>query len=63
MTAAAIVAGLAPIMVGSGTGSQITLRIAAPMIGGMVTTTVLSLIVLPVIYGWVLVTRERFRAP
>ncbi|MDT8376763.1 MAG: CusA/CzcA family heavy metal efflux RND transporter [Mariprofundaceae bacterium] len=54
MTATAIIAGLAPIMWGSGTGSDVMQRIAAPMIGGMVTTTILCLIVLPVIYGLVL---------
>ena len=61
MTATAIIAGLLPIMFGSGTGSQIMQRIAAPMVGGMVTTTLLSLVILPVIYGLVLVVQERFR--
>ncbi len=59
MTATAVIAGLVPIMWGSGTGSDVMQRIAAPMIGGMVTATVLSLLVLPVIYGWVLLLRER----
>jgi len=54
MTAAAVIAGLLPIMWGSGSGSDVMQRIAAPMIGGMVTTTLLSLLVLPVIYGMVL---------
>ncbi len=54
MTAAAVIAGLLPIMWGSGSGSDVMQRIAAPMIGGMVTTTLLSLVVLPVIYGLVL---------
>ena len=54
MTATAIIAGLIPIMWGSGTGSDVMQRIAAPMIGGMVTTTILCLLVLPVIYGLVL---------
>jgi len=54
MTATAIIAGLLPIMWGSGTGSEVMQRIAAPMVGGMVTVTVLSLLVLPVIYGLVL---------
>jgi len=58
MTATAVIAGLVPIMWGSGTGSDVMQRIAAPMIGGMVTATVLSLVVLPVIYGWVLVMLE-----
>lgn len=59
MTATAIIAGLVPIMWGSGTGSDVMQRIAAPMIGGMVSATVLSLLVLPVIYGWVLMVLER----
>jgi len=61
MTATAIVAGLIPIMWGSGTGSDVMQRIAAPMIGGMLTATVLSLLVLPVIYGWVLQKQEKSR--
>ncbi len=60
MTATAIIAGLLPIMWGSGTGSEVMQRIAAPMVGGMVTVTVLSLLVLPVIYGMVLQLQERF---
>jgi Cu(I)/Ag(I) efflux system membrane protein CusA/SilA len=59
MTATAIIAGLLPIMWGSGTGSEVMQRIAAPMVGGMVTVTVLSLLVLPVIYGLVLQVQER----
>ncbi|MEA3411909.1 MAG: efflux RND transporter permease subunit [Pseudomonadota bacterium] len=59
MTATAIIAGLLPIMWGSGTGSEVMQRIAAPMVGGMVTVTILSLLVLPVIYGLVLQLRER----
>lgn len=58
MTATAVIAGLVPILLGSGTGSDVMQRIAAPMIGGMVTTTLLSLIVLPVIYGLVLQYKE-----
>lgn len=61
MTATAVISGLLPIMVGSGTGSQIMQRIAAPMVGGMLTTTLLSLVILPVIYGLVLVLQERTR--
>ncbi len=61
MTATAIIAGLLPIMWGSGTGSEVMQRIAAPMVGGMVTVTVLSLLVLPVIYGLILQTQERMR--
>ncbi len=59
MTATAIIAGLVPIMWGSGTGSDVMQRIAAPMIGGMVTATLLSLLVLPVIYGLVLQWKEK----
>lgn len=61
MTATAIIAGLLPIMWGSGTGSSVMQRIAAPMVGGMLTVTVLSLLVLPVIYGLVLQLQERYR--
>lgn len=50
MTAATIVAGLAPIMYGDGTGAEVMRRIAAPMVGGIVTTTLLALIVIPVVY-------------
>jgi len=59
MTATAVIAGLLPIMWGGGTGSDVMQRIAAPMIGGMVTATLLSLLVLPVIYGMVLQAKER----
>jgi Cu(I)/Ag(I) efflux system membrane protein CusA/SilA len=59
MTATAIIVGLLPIMWGSGTGSEVMQRIAAPMVGGMLTVTVLSLLVLPVIYGMVLQQQER----
>ncbi len=59
MTATAVIAGLVPIMLGGGTGSDVMQRIAAPMIGGMVTTTLLSLIVLPVIYGLLLQYKEK----
>ena len=59
MTATAVIAGLLPIMWGGGTGSDVMRRIAAPMVGGMFTTTVLCLVVLPVVYGLVLEVRER----
>jgi Cu(I)/Ag(I) efflux system membrane protein CusA/SilA len=58
MTATAVIAGLLPIMWGSGTGSDVMQRIAAPMIGGMLTTTLLCLLVLPLIYGLALQWRE-----
>ena len=50
MTVAVIIAGLVPIMIGGGTGSDVMQRIAAPMIGGMVTAPLLSLLVIPAIY-------------
>ena len=50
MTVAAIIAGLLPIMLGGGTGSEVMRRIAAPMIGGMVSATLLTLIVLPAVF-------------
>lgn len=50
MTAIATIVGLIPIMYGAGTGSEVMSRIAAPMVGGMVTSVVLTLIVIPVIY-------------
>ncbi len=59
MTATAIIAGLLPIMWGSGTGSEVMQRIAAPMVGGMLTTTVLCLLVLPIIHGLILQFREK----
>ena len=53
MTVFAIIAGLLPIMWGSGTGSEVMRRIAAPMVGGMVSATILTLIVIPAIYALV----------
>ena len=53
MTVVAIMAGLLPIMWSSGTGSEVMRRIAAPMVGGMVSSTVLTLIVIPAIYALV----------
>jgi copper/silver efflux system protein len=62
MTVAAIMAGLLPIMWTHGTGAEVMQRIAVPMIGGMVSSTLLTLIVIPAIYavvkGWSL-RRER----
>jgi len=51
MTVVAIMAGLMPIMWSHGTGSEVMKRIAAPMVGGMVSATVLTLVVVPAIYG------------
>ena len=50
MTVAVIIAGLLPILLGSGTGSEVMSRIAAPMVGGMVTAPLLSLFVIPAAY-------------
>lgn len=57
MTATATIAGLIPIMLSSGTGSEVMRRIAAPMVGGMVTTLLLALLLLPAVY--VLTSRPR----
>jgi Cu(I)/Ag(I) efflux system membrane protein CusA/SilA len=59
MTVVAIMAGLLPIMWSTGTGSEIMQRIAVPMIGGMVSSTLLTLIVIPAIFGMV----KGFRLP
>ena len=59
MTVAVIVTGLLPVMWGTGTGSEVMRRIAAPMIGGMVTAPFLSMFVVPVVY---LAIRRRSRA-
>jgi len=50
MTAAVILAGLLPIMIGSGTGSEVMQRIAAPMLGGMITAPLVSMILIPALY-------------
>ena len=61
MTAAVILAGLAPILVGHGTGSEVMSRIAAPMIGGMITAPFLSMLVVPA--GFLLMRRRRNPSP
>ena len=53
MTVVAIMAGILPIMWDSDTGSEVMRRIATPMVGGMISSTVLTLIVIPAIYGLV----------
>jgi Cu(I)/Ag(I) efflux system membrane protein CusA/SilA len=53
MTVTAIMAGLLPILWSTGTGSELMQRIAVPMVGGMVSSTVLTLLVIPAIYGLV----------
>ena len=50
MTVVAIMAGLLPIMWGTGTGSEVMSRIAAPMVGGMITAPLLSMFVIPAAY-------------
>ena len=50
MTVAVILAGLIPIVWGSGTGSEVMSRIAAPMLGGMITAPLLSLFIIPAAY-------------
>ena len=50
MTVAAIIAGLLPIMFGGGTGSEVMRRIAAPMVGGMISATILTLVVIPALF-------------
>jgi Cu(I)/Ag(I) efflux system membrane protein CusA/SilA len=56
MTASATTLGLLPILLGGGTGSEVMSRIAAPMVGGMVSATLLTLLVLPAVFllwrGW-----------
>jgi Cu(I)/Ag(I) efflux system membrane protein CusA/SilA len=59
MTAVSTMAGLIPIMLSTATGSDVTHRIAAPMLGGMITVLMLNLLVLPVIYSLVLEFQER----
>ena len=59
MTVAVIIAGLVPIMFGSGTGSEIMQRIAAPMVGGMITAPLLSMFVVPAVY--LLMRRRQLR--
>ena len=61
MTAISTMAGLIPIMLSSSTGSDVTHRIAAPMLGGMLTVMILNLLVLPVIYSFVLQFQEKRR--
>ncbi len=50
MTVAAIIVGLLPVMYGTGTGSEVMSRIAAPMVGGMISALIMTLLVLPVVY-------------
>ena len=50
MTVTAIMAGLLPILWGDGAGASVMRRIAAPMVGGMISSTILTLVVIPAIY-------------
>ncbi len=60
MTVAVVMAGLLPILWGGGTGSEVISRIAAPMVGGMVTAPLLSMLVIPA--AWYLLHRRRSRS-
>ncbi|WP_175874421.1 efflux RND transporter permease subunit [Burkholderia sp. BCC0397] len=60
MTVAVVLAGLVPIMIGHGAGSEVMQRIAAPMVGGMVTAPLLSMFVIPA--AWLLLQRRRARS-
>jgi len=59
MTVATIIIGLLPILYGSGTGSEVMSRIAAPMVGGMASALLLTLVVLPVVYMLMIRWREK----
>ncbi len=59
MTVAIVLAGLIPMMLGHGTGSEVMSRIAAPMVGGMVTAPLLSMLVVPA--AWYLIHRRMAR--
>lgn len=59
MTVAVVMAGLLPILLGHGTGSEVMTRIAAPMVGGMVAAPLLSMLVIPA--AWYLFHRRRLR--
>jgi len=63
MTVSTTLIGLLPIMWGAGTGSQVMKRIAAPMVGGLISSTVLTLVIIPAVYalwkGWGLRKGER----
>ena len=61
MTVVAIMAGLLPIMWSTGTGSEVMRRIAAPMVGGMVSATILTLVVIPAIFALVAEARLKTR--
>lgn len=59
MTVAVILAGLLPILLGHGAGSEVMQRIAAPMVGGMLTAPLLSMLVIPAAFRWIVARRLR----
>ncbi|EAB9927217.1 efflux RND transporter permease subunit [Salmonella enterica subsp. enterica] len=59
MTVAVIIAGLLPVLWGTGAGSEVMSRIAAPMIGGMITAPLLSLFIIPAAYKLMWLRRHR----
>ena len=61
MTVAVVMAGLLPVLLGHGTGSEVMTRIAAPMVGGMVTAPLLSMLVVPA--AWYLLQRRHLALP
>ena len=63
MTVIAVMAGLLPIMWSNGTGAEVMRRIAAPMIGGMISSTVLTLLVIPAIYALLLDAQAKPERP
>jgi len=62
MTVTAIMAGLVPILWSTGVGSEVMQRIAVPMIGGMISSTILTLVVIPAVYALVRSTQVRRQA-
>jgi Cu(I)/Ag(I) efflux system membrane protein CusA/SilA len=63
MTVVTIFAGLLPIMWSTGTGAEVMRRIAAPMVGGMISSTLLTLIVIPALYALIEERRLRRNSP
>lgn len=53
MTTATTILALIPILISTGTGSEIMKPIAAPTVGGMITSTILNLVLVPVVFSWV----------
>ncbi len=62
MTVVAIIAGLLPILWSTGTGAEVMQRIAVPMIGGMLSSTLLTLVVIPAVYSLVMTLALRREA-